>query len=399
MRQLRIRLIVSRARPLFCAGLALMSVGCSTGTILASHEPMHPGSRPVTLKAVATGHVDRIEFRVQRFAINADELTKKDPELHETELTPPLLIWICNPPFFVKSLTCSHQLAFSGDGQIIEFTARAVFWNLSHDEEVYRFASGEFPVTNAPVPIRLKRKTANGIDIVFVPHTEVLPATDPTAAGFRAHLDDIIDGILFKYPIIRDNRKYYNFWYSPVAVDFDASDCSGLEDPKKIDLDFVADVSIYVHHQYKRNCSYGTKFTTEMWYDKSFVHELGHALAGLRDEYAVATDDYPPRTEMPNTFDTKELCQREAPLLGLSPERCVISTPRFPYWRIDPTGAEGCMMGPSQHLSWSDFGPACERRFNWRYAQCLEGDCIKPANPINTGPQVPPEQDEPEPKF
>lgn len=394
MRQLRIRHIVRRARLLICAGFALVSAGCSTGTILASHEPMHPKGRPVTLKAVATGHVDRIEFRVQRFAINTDQLTAEDPKLHETELTPPLLIWICNPPFVVNSLKCSHQLAFSGNGQIVQFSARAVYWNGSSDEEVYRFASGDFPVTNAPIPIRMKREIGNGIDIVFVPHIEVVPESDPSAAGFRTHLDDIVDGILFEYPIIRDNRKYYNFWYSPIAVDFDAGNCTNLVDPYSIDLDFVADVSIYVHHQYKRNCSYGTRFTTEMWYGKSVVHELGHALAGLRDEYAVATEDFPPREEMPNTFRPKQACIDEAPLIGLSPDKCVLSTPGFDYWRIDPTGAEGCMMGPSQHLTWSDFGPACERRFNWRYTQCLEGDCIRPANPVETDEETPPEQNE-----
>jgi hypothetical protein len=131
-----------------------------------------------------------------------------------------------------------------------------------------------------------------------------------------------------------------------------------------------------------------------MWYGKSVVHELGHALAGLRDEYVVATEDFPPREEMPNTFQPKQACIDEAPLIGLSPNMCVLSTPGFDYWRIDPTGAEGCIMGPSQHLTWSDFGPACERRFNWRYTQCHEGDCIRPANPIETDEETPPEQDE-----
>ena len=332
---------------------------------------MHPDGRPVTLKAVTTGNVDRIEFRVQRFAIIADGTAWK-----ETVLTPVLFIWVCDPPGSVKSLTCSHELAFSGDGQIVEFHARAVYPGGGHVDEVYRFASGDFPLEGVPVPIRMKRRPDDGIDIVFIPHTNLIPASDPDGFGFRTHLDDIVDGILFEYAVIRDNRALYNFWYSPVSVAFDAGNCNVLKDPEGIELVGFADVSMYVHYEDKRNCAIGSKLTTELWYDKSVVHELGHVLAGWRDEYSVSTDLYGPRNMMPNTFGSKKACEDEAPLLGLSPDKCQLSTPVFNFWRIDPTGAEGCMMGPSQHLSWSDFGPACTRRFNWRFSQCIEGDCI-----------------------
>jgi len=390
MRQLQIRLILRWAGILFFVGFAFVGAGCSTGTILASHEPMHPNDRPVTLKAVTTGNVDRIEFRVQRFALEFDGLTWA-----ETALTPVLYIWACDPPGSVKSLTCSHELAFSGDGQIVEFHARAVYPGGGHADEVYRFASGDFPIEGMPVPVRMKRRPENGIDIVFVPHTNLVPADDPDALTFRTHLDDIVDGTLFEYEVIRNNRALYNFWYSPIAVDFDAEDCNSLDDPLGIELESIADISMYVHYESKRNCALGAKLTTELWYDKSVIHELGHALAGLRDEYSVSTSTYGPRNHMPNTFGSKAECEQEAPLLGLSPARCQLSTPVFNFWRIDPTGADGCMMGPSQHLSWSDFGPACTRRFNWRYSQCLQGDCIASPDDTDGGAEMPKEENEP----
>ena len=53
-----------------------------------------------------------------------------------------------------------------------------------------------------------------------------------------------------------------------------------------------------------------------------------------------------------------------------------LGAPVLSFWRIDPSGANGCMMGPHQHSSDSDFNQACRRRINHRYGQCGAGDCF-----------------------
>lgn len=374
---------------------------------------MHSIGGYVTLKASATGLVDRIEFRVQRFAVDST-----DRNSTETELSPVLFVWACDPTFAKKSLTCSHQMAFSGDGQMIEFHARAVFWNGTHDDEVYKFASGEFPVPDAPIPIRVKRHTDDGIDVIIVPHPEILDVgyADPLAS-FRKYLDDLIDGILFNYAPVRDYRGLYNFWYSPKAAGFDTNSCVfeetacdlfdietddaqssrrqvgdnqladaeadnpepndvEIDDAVCVDLELFSDALMYVHYSDMRDCALNKRFSTELWYEKSVVHEFGHALVELRDEYRVSSSEYGPQDPMPNIFKGEVACRREARLLDLPEEYCVSSTAAFDFWRIDPTGANGCMMGPSQHLAWSDFGPACKRRIKWRHDLCEAGLCF-----------------------
>ena len=143
-----------------------------------------------------------------------------------------------------------------------------------------------------------------------------------------------------------------------------------------VDLEVHSDALMYVHYSDMRDCALNKRFSAELWYEKSVVHEFGHALVELRDEYRVSNNKYRPQELMPNIFDGEEACRKEAPLLDLPGDYCVSSTPAFNFWRIDPTGADGCIMGPSQHLAWSEFGPACKRRIKWRHDLCEAGQCF-----------------------
>ena len=377
MCQFRIRLKPNLTRSLFLGALLSLHVGCSSD-FQTSHEPMHPVYGYVTLKASATGLIDRIELRMKRSSI--------DPfNGNETAETPLLLVEVCDPVLATKALTCTYEAAWSGHGKMIEFEGKAVLWNGTVRTETYRFASGIYPLAGSPIPIRVNLDPIEALDVVIVPDPDLLnPIYAYPWSGFRNFLDDLIDGVFFDYSAIREWRGLYNFYYSPETGEFNEQNCDFDYGDAVNDIDVlgvIADTLIYVHAREMWDCTLGTGFSTEIWYDKSAIHEIGHALIGLRDEYNVQNvGDYGPQDTMGNTFDGKAACELAAPDIGLPETYCTIATPAYDIWRIDPTGPLGCIMGPSQHVAWSDFGPACQRRINWRYGKCLDGDCMSLAD-------------------
>lgn len=345
---------------------------------------MHPISGYVTLKAEAKGSVNRVELRMQRFSI--DPITGV-----ETPDTPLLLVKNCDPLFPVGILRCHYLAPWSGHHKMIEFEGTAVSWNGSKRVERYKFASGTYGLVDEdgnlkPVPIRAKGSTDEKLDIVIIPDPDLLndwyiTAYNPDGDwdGFRALLDDIIEDVYFSSNAIRHWRALYNFYYSPVAGHFDEDTCTFTLPDNLPALEVVADSMMYAHSQEMWDCKFADKASAENWYDKSMIHESGHALIGLRDEYAGANyGAYPPHTCMSNIFPSKAACQNEAPEIGLPASFCVLADSVFDIWRIDPAGATGSIMGSAQHKGWSAFGRASMRRILWRYDKCLDGDCMSP---------------------
>lgn len=183
-------------RLLCLVGLLSLLSACGTTTIFATHEPMHPVSGYVTLKAEANGYVNRIELRMQRFSI--DTATGI-----ETPDTPLMLVKTCNPSSSADSLRCFYEAPWSGNHKMIEFEATAVGWLGATRVEKYKFASGIYGLQDSvgnlkPVPIRAKGDPQGKLDVVLVADPDLLNAmyvsgTNPDGDwdGFRWLLDDV----------------------------------------------------------------------------------------------------------------------------------------------------------------------------------------------------------------
>jgi len=340
---------------------------------------MHPVSGSVLLKAEATGLIDRIELRMQRFSI--DPITGD-----ETPDTPVMLVEVCDPSFAVQKLRCSYRAPWSGHHNMLEFEGRVLLWNGSTRTETYKFAFGEYPFDGMPIPVRAKGHPQESLDIVIIPDEDLLNDwyitswnPDGNWDGFRSFLDDLIDGEYFDYRAIREWRGLYNFYYSPESAQFDEATCSFAVPSNIAELELVADSMLYAHSQEMWDCKLGNTFSSENWYGKSVLHETGHAIFGLRDEYAGANYGfYGPHACMSNIFPSKAACEAEAPNIGLPASFCTLADATWNIWRIDPADASGSIMGPAQHYRWSDFGRASVRRILWRYDKCLSGDCMAP---------------------
>ena len=353
----------------------LMLAGCSDASLLTTHSPAHPlTNAAVTLKAHATGSVDKIALSYEVYTLS----TGPGGTHVQTLTTPMAVVETCDPSGNVATLDCTHTVAGGFPaGRLIKLKATVTGGNGHTRTESYMFAAGAYPWANDPIPIRVTGDPATHMDVVFIPDTDI------TLANFRAGLSGVIENLYFKYETYRGSdsglmwRTIYNFYYSGVQGNYEES-CNFTAPTNLATLQTVGDAIAILHQTNLRDCKSGGMFSSEINYDKTLIHETGHALFGLMDEYCCDSS-YAQQPCYPNLYASLAACQADAPSLGLAAGDCVKLASggnSINFWRIDPTAAPGCMMGPSQHSADSNHGPADRRRIDWRRVSCLTGDCF-----------------------
>lgn len=339
---------------------------------VGKHSPMHPtNTQFVTFKGIASGGVDkvRLSYRRATLSTSADGSHVQKPAENDTELV------VCDPQGTQPSIPCPFTMkkAFPAES-LVTFTVKAWDGNGNVEEEEYSFATGDYPWPTDPIPIRVKNVTARALDVVFIPDKDI------TVANLRARLHEVVD-LYFLYPEITESRRFHNFYYSSIQGDYEER-CNFTNPSNMAKLMLVADTVAFLHVTELRDCKVGNRFSSEISYGKSLIHESGHSFYGLEDEYCCGSS-YAQQPCTPNLYASLAACETDAPLLGYPTSNCAQLTKgnqKVQFWRIDPNGAGGCLMGEAQHTPGSAFQKACARRIRWRYGKCAGGDCM-PANP------------------
>lgn len=387
--------------------IAFFLGGCSVSMEMTSHTPAHPIGGNVDFSATATGDVDRIDLWIAEYEIL--------PDMTQGQLiNEPSIIKSCNPPAWTNSLTCKATHRVSGQPRLIKFEARAHAPGAAQKSEAYMFASGKLDTliadleqdallnptgdpggVNYPVPIRVNSfDTLQYLDIVMIPDTDLAPPGEPDPLeAFRGELDEVI-ALYFKYKSIRKARGLFNFFYSQSTGEYlepkpgGTCEWEGPESPHEIFK--RADVALYLHKVEKLDCTSGGKVSSEINNEKSLVHESGHGLYNLSDEYEIRDGSYYRQngqqacmrnvwiSNLPEGISGRTNCRADVPD-GLTSSDCVDIVPPGNVWRVDPADREmqvGCIMGELQHSEFSDFGPACLRRINWVYRNCFASYCM-----------------------
>jgi hypothetical protein len=363
-----------------CAVLAfggLVLAGCADASLMTTHAPVHPDTdTDVTLKAHAEGRVDKIVISYEVYT-----LTTGPGGAHVQTLSRPMTeVETCDPPGNVATLDCLHIVPGGFPAaRLIKLRAVVTGGNGETRSESYMFAAGTYPWPDDPIPIRVTGDPAKRMDIVFIPDTD-LPLGD-----FRANLAGVIENLYFKYETYRGNdrgvmwRVIYNFYYSGQQGNYEEL-CQFTEPANVANLQAVGDAIAILHQAPLRDCKVGGIFSSEIDFDKTLIHETGHALFDLRDEYCCDSA-YDQQPCFPNLYATLAACQADAPSLGLAASACTKLTDgehSIEFWRVDPTSTPGCIMGPAQHPDpASTHGPADRRRIDWRRNNCLGGDCFR----------------------
>jgi hypothetical protein len=238
-------------------------------------------------------------------------------------------------------------------------------------------------------PLHISGTTEDKIDVVFVPEIDY---GGDTAQFVRDIQNTIINGY-YRNDAIEQNRTKFNFYYLDDEADVTAYPASGFTPPLGSCDDFqdatsFADSLAVTHKTEFRDWS-GTRcerrvFCSEPTSYRTFVHESGHSVFGLKDEYCCDSS-YAQQDVVPNIWSSRENCRNDATAMGWDPDDCddfcTAGTVNCGtgFWDIDPPH---CIMACSQSCALAtlsgcgtgtspmcQYEQACLRRVNYVFGQ------------------------------
>ena len=225
------------------------------------------------------------------------------------------------------------------------------------ETDEYSFAAGKFPLSRRPIPIRATGAITARLNLVWIADVDV-------SGSLRSRLAAVIQAH-FDRSTIKENRRLYNFYYSSFTGDYE-SGCNFTRPSNYTELSNVADAIVYLHAATERDCSSGLNTSCEITGGRTLLHEYGHTIFGLADEYS-GDSMAKQRPCFTNVWDSKAKCQADP----ISQGRTCVSKKRRDgtfFWTVD---GNDVMSGGQV------FGPACLRRARWRYDSCRQGDCFQ----------------------
>jgi hypothetical protein len=231
-------------------------------------------------------------------------------------------------------------------------------------------------------PLRINGRTAEKIDVVFVPDNDY----GGDMAQFARDVQDTLNNGYYQNDAIAQNRSKLNLYYLDDDADITAYPACGFTPPLGSCEDFqdatsFADSIAVVHKTDFRDWS-GTRcerrvFASEPTSYRTFVHESGHSLFGLKDEYCCDSH-YAEQDDLPNIWSSRENCRSDAASMGWDPDDCTNFCPAGTqncgsgFWSIDP---DVCIMECSQVCNrcgvngMCQYEQACLRRVNDVFSQ------------------------------
>jgi hypothetical protein len=281
------------------------------------------------------------------------------------------LLRTCNIAPAQNNATCTAiTSAGYADGSFIGYraVARGSSGNTATDGWIY-FAAGAFPWPDDPIPVYATGAPAEKVDLVFIPDPDyggndaqfVQDASDMLASAYMA------SGSFADY-----TRRYRGLWN--FYITYRTGDAAGYPNgcntapANWTNLRAIVNDGAIIHTQNLRDCSGigdGSLLSVDVGSYGTAIHETGHAVFGLADEYCC-DGGYVQATPHANVFSSQANCQTDATSNGWSTGDCTqIGTTG--WWRSD--GAGDIMVSSAVANS---YGRSDLKRILWQYfEQCL----------------------------
>lgn len=206
------------------------------------------------------------------------------------------------------------------------------------------------------IPALDQSPSPDAVDIVFHMAGDYTSGSDLTQAFVR----DVEDKIYDEYgaqSIIEDQMQNFNFWiYTKKA----SRDNCGKPDSSVSSNMAFRDADAVLHEETFRDCSIGSRFSAEGHDTKAFLHESGHGVFNMADEYDGDTSYFEPANE-PNIFKTNSNCTSEQTSEGRPTSACSQFTTRQDGWYKIHTGSTIMSWGTTgqpwgtegvEHMNW-----------------------------------------------
>jgi hypothetical protein len=226
-------------------------------------------------------------------------------------------------------------------------------------------------------PFRIRGTPADKIDVIFVPNQSY----NGNRAQFLTDVQKVITKSYLKSDPFRMNIAKFNFYtYMEEAAVFEgfvfnppASGCTVFDDATT----FADSISVLHANDFRDWSSSGCSrrvFTSEPVSYRTFVHESGHSVFGLGDEYCCDGGYWQAGTN-PNIWSSLTSCQNYATANSLDKNSCTNFCPAGTqrcgstgYWKLDPETdvmrcSQACgLCGGAEAMC--QFGSACLKRVN-----------------------------------
>jgi len=141
----------------------------------------------------------------------------------------------------------------------------------------------------------------------------------------------LIRGGYFGNTVLAPRPSAFNFYVHNGQGDYEEV-CDHWTLPSGFSSDCpFADNNVIVHLDNERDCASGNTFSTEFDGNRTVVHESGHAVFGMKDEYCC-DGGYSELGRLPNIFESQANCQAYATSIGSAPANCFEFCPTTKCW-------------------------------------------------------------------
>lgn len=177
---------------------------------------------------------------------------------------------------------------------------------------------------------RYKGSTSDYEDLVF--HmADDYAANGQDFADFVGHATNKINSVYGAQDIIEKNLDKFNFWV--YTKEGDEIDCGTVHADADTDMPWRDDDAVLHAANFQDCTNVGlAHFSAEGTNTKAFLHESGHAVFGLGDEYDGPTNYSIVQSPEPNIFDTEAECRNEQTTKSRDPDECYEFTARSGGW-------------------------------------------------------------------
>lgn len=292
-------------RVIFSVSSALF-IGCSGITTIPFHDPIFPESDEDITYTLTTSSSDGIES-IQLFetvsSINALAVITPGTESMINEWTP------AGSP---NEITVNFTKDGFPDNSYITYRFEVRNGRGKTRSHEVNFVTSPYPVTNHPAPVYAQGDVEKVFDVIFIPDEDI-----NDMAAFGDHCRQMITDALFADPTVKLWCRQFNFYINTEtgrATDYDdfMADRDVLhETPSNWANCTFAEAKVLMHRISLRDYASGGLYSTEQQNRGTFLHESGHGLFDLADEYNSGS--HWQAAELPNNWTTLTGAEAEAP--------------------------------------------------------------------------------------
>lgn len=331
----------------FFGSLLLFSSCKETPETFAIHSPIYPSSGQAvnyTLRKIS-GDVEKVELFETISTLNASGVV--------TSTTSEALLQTWNAP--AGDVTFNKSGGYSSN-RMVNYRFVVKGNNKTYTHRI-SFVIRPYPVSDMPAPVYVVGDQDKVMNLVFIPDT------DMNLDSFRnAVFYDIRDAFQ-KEDYVRRFRSSHNFYINTQtghAHDYD-TETRNHETPSNYSNLSFAQGKVILHNRVIRDFAQGGGlFSTEYYNRGTILHESGHGLYGMKDEYEGGAH-YDFNTDPGNTWATKAKAEAAATRLGLplsDANRIAPGSASDTYWELCP---DDCMMEKTGLSVWPYHKP-CQNR-------------------------------------